>query len=696
VEDENGSYTSLYGKKLRKIILNDPKEVPKEREKYDKHYEADIIYTNRYIIDKFTKLEKEPIRICYLDIETELKPFSELLSGKGIIQSIVCKDSFTGQYTEFFLPKFNSEMEMLLAFLYYIEVTDPDILTGWNIDNFDMPVILNRMRELKFNIETLSRLPEEKNKTYCFKDGNYWQTKIAGRIIFDLMKGYKKLTLQTSGSKESYALDFISNYEFGEGKEEYDGTLEDLYQNHPDKYLEYNKRDVELLEMIDQKLGIIDYFDEIRRYAFCRFEDVFHNSMSIDSMVLKFCNGKYVLPSRVRREPESFKGGFVKHPEKGLHKHIAVADLKSLYPNIMISCNISPETITNKNESNTTNISDTYYFTKNKKGIIPEIVETLFKERKRYKDLMNKEIYNSEEYKKYNNLQIAIKTLMNSIYGILGYYKYRLYKREVADAITLTAREIINFTILRLESYRYKILYGDTDSVFFTKDNITIEDCNKLVAQINLDYNTFAQTLNIEEHTFEIEFEKMFKRIIFSDAKKRYAGILSYLDGKPNNNLIIVGFENKRSDSPQIIRNFQRDLFKLVLEESTRTEVEKFTTDFRRTFHKLREEIGIPCTLTRKLESYKTNAIHVVAAKYSNKKHKTNFDIGSKFKYIYIVNDDKHVVGFDKKLPDEYSIDYSKMEQRLLTNKIKVVFDCLGWSDYNTDYSKQINLLGKF
>jgi len=333
VEDNRGKYTSIEGKKLKRIIAPKPSDIKIMRQRYLETWEADVVYVNRYIIDEIKEIPKETPRICYLDIEIKRteRGYEGSRYANNPILSITCYDNFDKEYKVFC----KEEKEMLKDFIRYIQKTDPDILVAWNGDAFDFPFLINRIMKVGLYVHALGR----GGKCMTTKYG----AKIFGRVLFDLMGAYKKHFSGGRG-RESWSLEYISQYELGEGKEEYRGELDDLFINDKEKFLKYNKRDVELLVMLDEKLHIIEFFDEIRRLANCKFEDVFMNSKTADCLCLRYAkeNG-FVLPS-VREHPyEKYEGAYVKDSEAKLHKDIAVFDMRSLYPSIMLAFNVSPE-----------------------------------------------------------------------------------------------------------------------------------------------------------------------------------------------------------------------------------------------------------------------------------------------------------------------------------------------------------------
>ena len=209
IENPRGEFKTIDGKKVSKITLNKPSEVRAKRIGYN-HYEADIPYTNRYLIDRVSKIETEPIRICYLDIETRQdEGYSGVDEAKNKISLIGVYDNFNKKYEQFALKEFETnggESIMLSAFIQYITQTNPDIIVSWFGNGFDFPYLLNRMKRLGININRLGRGGYSYSGTRC---------KIYGRILFDMLEAYKK-HFTGATSRESWSLDYISKYELKE------------------------------------------------------------------------------------------------------------------------------------------------------------------------------------------------------------------------------------------------------------------------------------------------------------------------------------------------------------------------------------------------------------------------------------------------------------------------------------------------
>ena len=681
IKTSHGEFKSIDGNRVSKIVLNNPSEVRTKRIGYY-HYEADIPYTNRYIIDKVNKIEDEPIRICYLDIETrQASGYSNTEEVKNQISLIGTYDSFNKKYKQFALKEFEKkggEGIMLSAFIQYITQTNPDIIVSWFGNGFDFPYLLNRMKKLGIDINRLGRGGYSYSGDKC---------KIYGRVLFDMLEAYKK-HFTGSTSRESWSLDYISKYELKEkgGKETYEGSLDDLEEKDYNKFLQYNLRDVELLVMLDAHLKIINFFDEIRRVAFCKFEDIFMNSKTADCLCLKYAkNNNIVLPSVTPKDYDKYEGGYVIECNPKLYENIVVMDFKSLYPSIMIGFNISYETLDPKGEIN---VDDKYRFKKGL-GLMPTIVKIFLEKRKSITKKMGDMDARTAEYKSLNMTQKAYKILANSLYGVLGFKNFRLYNREAASAITYIARKIIKETIKWFNENGYPIIYGDTDSVFIQMKDKDIKKIEDITSQINVYLNKYLENyIDKENNIFKLEFKEAFAVLFFKQkagstegAKKKYAGKLYWKNGMATKEVNIVGFETRRSDSPEIGRDFLKKVLHMVLEKEQPDKVMRFVSDFREKIKQGKftpEQLGLPVSINKALDKYQ-NQIHIRASRLANDKHNENIRSGDKVKYIFIKGE-HDVIAFKDKMPKGYKIDYDNMIRRIVNLKVEPIFSSLNWN----------------
>ncbi len=394
-----------------------------------------------------------PARICMMDIECEdERGFPE--PERDAIICITAWDSFTKEYSTYIfspgsdrdlsalhkqdgksngcfarasheISTFSTETEMLRSFAEYIRRTDPDILSGWNFLDFDLPYITKRMEALGLSPAALSRM-----------EGLTERNAIRGRAVFDLLEAYKKMH---STQAESYRLDAVAEAELGDSKVRYKGTICELWRENPCLLVEYNYKDVELCVAINEKNKIIEFYREIARYVGCPLDKTLNSSNVIDIFVLRKAHGRYVLPSKGFAAANEFEGATVFDPSRGVKENVVVLDLKSLYPMAMMTINASPET---KDKDGELKAPNGIRFRKHPDGLTRSIISDLLTERDEKKRLRNEYPFGSREYILYDLQQNVLKVIMNTYYGVSGYTRFRLYDREIGSAITSVGRAI--------------------------------------------------------------------------------------------------------------------------------------------------------------------------------------------------------------------------------------------------------------
>ncbi|WP_458204997.1 DNA-directed DNA polymerase [Haladaptatus sp. NG-SE-30] len=768
-------YESIRGEKLTKIYGKTPRDVGNIRDQFD-HYEADILFPNRFLIDKDIKSgiriperrgeddgivvhEQEveaadvqaSLRVHTFDIEVDDRSgFPE--DGEEPIICLTSHDSYDDEYIAWLfdapegdtgvespddLPNYeplrdDSDIEvrtfaeeegMLAAFLDYIEETDPDVLTGWNFDDFDAPYFLDRLERLDgqhhdydLDYERLSRVNEVWRS-------DWGGPTVKGRVVFDLLYAYKRTQFT---ELDSYRLDAVGETELGVGKERYAGDIGDLWEQDPTRLLEYNVRDVELCVELDRKQNIVAFWQEVASFVGCKLEDATTPGDAVDVYVLHKAHGQFALPSKGQFEAEDYEGGAVFDPITGVKENVTVLDLKSLYPMCMVTLNLSPETSVDPEKYD----GDTYvapngsHFRKEPDGIVREIINETLSEREEKKSLRNDHDPDSAEYEIFDRQQQAVKVIMNSLYGVLGWERFRLYDKEMGAAITATGREVIEFTETAANEIDYSVAYGDTDSVMLElggdiERSEAIEQSFEIEEHINARYEEFArEELNAEEHRFQIEFEKLYRRFFQAGKKKRYAGYIVWKEGKDVDDIDITGFEYKRSDIAPITKEVQRQVIEMIVTGEDLDDVETYVHDVIEDFREGNvdlNEVAIPGGIGKRLDDYDTDTAQVRGAKYANLLLGTNFQRGSKPKRLYLkkvhpsffermedeegldaradtlygeFKREQDVICFEyaDQVPDEFEVDWDKMLDKTLKGPIARVLEALdiSWEEVKT------------
>lgn len=706
-DDPNGEYTTLFGNTVQKTKY---KEFNKKdiraiiESKGVVTYEADITIRARYTIDTFEEIPSEPLRICMLDIEVDDRDgYPDMNVFDKTILSICCHDNFNDKMHVFYLHPsikgttktgnrnyyaFQDEEKLLNTFIEFMKYMDFDLIFAWNGDGFDFPYIFGRMKINGIEPEELSPI----------KKCEYQSGKPIGRYYLDLMVAFRKVA---TSEFESYSLDYIGKHTVGRGKVEHDGKVGTLWAEDIETFLEYNINDVQLMVDIEKKRGIVRYFDVIRRLTFCSFYDVFFNSKVLDCYFLKVAK-RYgiVLPNRPKsgEEYEQIQGARVIAPVSGLHHWVAVGDVRSLYPTAFLTCNMSPETIDTQGNI----VVGTTKFKSSPRGFIPMIIEELWELRQSWKSEMKKYPKGSAEYEMWDNLQTVCKFLLNSVYGVMLMPTFRLFDKRIGSAITEFGRETNMHMEREIRQNGHEIVFGDTDSVAFIVGEDKPEIAEKTIDYVNSTLDGFCESKfgSSEYNKMYIEMEKIYSSILLIEnedgtaVKKRYAGMIYVADGKVLDKpyLDVKGFDSKRSDTPSLVRDLQKEVFVMILSGSTKKEVKDHVRQMRNAIVDEKYEphiIAIPKGMSKGINEYdKTIPIHITGAKYFNEYCGGNIK-KEKLKYLYVkrvpANYPKtHVVSFVDKAPEGFVWDYNKMAEKLIDEKFKNIFHSMGWADQTT------------
>ena len=528
--DGNGSFTSIYGERLKKINYW-------KREDNLKLFESDVNEVTRFLIDEYGDSDdvSKGHTVLTFDIEVEMNsglPSTEL--AQNAITAIAFHDSITNDYSVFVLNdgeeiqkdikgahvrSFKSEADLLSAFLNSWEGIAPTIITGWNIDFFDVTYLYNRMVNVLGKSQANRLSPIKKVHWNKYRQRYI----IAGVSALDYIALFKNFTYK---EYPNYRLDTIARLELGRGKIEYDGNLDQLFRDDLEKFIEYNLVDVELVVDMNKKLQFIELAQAICHAGHVFYEDFLFSSKWLEGAILTYLrrNGKVAPDRPLRRNKntdgtdgeDKFTGAYVKEPKPGMYPWVYDLDLTSLYPSIIMTINISPETKIGKVQNYTAEkhmksemdrylIEDTngtqyppmerakfddfitkmnysvaangVMYTQDKVGVIAEILDVWFSQRVEFRKLEKKFGLegNDAQYKFYAQRQLVQKIMLNSLYGVLGLPAFRFYDVDNAEAVTLTGQTVIKTTEMIANQYYIKNIgkeadynvYTDTDSVFY-------------------------------------------------------------------------------------------------------------------------------------------------------------------------------------------------------------------------------------
>jgi DNA polymerase I len=467
---------------------------------------------------------------------------------------------------------FESEKEMLEEFLGIVKGFDPDIITGYNINDFDMPYLLKRME--KNSVRPIIGRCNQK-RTACRKIMARHRISLAGRAVVDSYEIVKK-----DFSLVRYGLDFVAEKLLKQKKDDVrKSEIEKLWRGNQEdleRLVAYAKKDAKLALDLVLDLNLLDKYIALSKVSGTLLQDTLDSGETtrIENLLLREFNKQgFILPCRpdpsaIERRGDTatrdLKGGFVLEPDKGLHSYIAVFDFKSMYPSIIRSYNICPTTILKGVEMEGAIVSPlgTKFAPKEvRSGIIPAILERLMKERgvakKKYKaekEPNKKRLYYAEQW--------ALKIMANAFYGYMGYVRARVYDLDIANTITFIGRHTIQRTKDIIENgLGYHVVYGDTDSVFVKVNETDMEKVRAIGEEISKHVSDMLPGL------MELQFEKVFKRFL-PLTKKRYMawGFEPTADGWEEK-IVMKGIETVRRDWCGLVSETTRTVIEIILKK---------------------------------------------------------------------------------------------------------------------------------
>ncbi|MBI2632199.1 DNA polymerase II [Candidatus Pacearchaeota archaeon] len=647
---ESVPFTNFKGDKVTKIshpLNSELTKLAQALHKTTDTYEADIKPVQRYLIDndilgsieikgesesseKIDRIFKNPdikpsilnpkLKILSIDTESSKKSgnlyciglYSEnykknfIVSNKKVDNAISCK----------------SEAECLLRFREEIKKFDPDIITGWNLIDFDLVFLRNLFNNNKIPFDLGRTNVEGKIRI----EDNFFKSSSAdfqGRQVLDALNLIKDPFIKEAPSIknaqfDTYTLEDVSQSILGtgkliKGKKRHD-EIEILYDTDPQKIVDYNLLDCKLVYDIIEKTKIINLAIERSQLTGMPLDKITASIAAFDSLYIREARKRgFVSPTTHYGQKESkIIGGFVQTPIHGIYQNVLVFDFKSLYPSIIKTFNIDPASYLGKDKEKGSIESPNKVYFKNQQGILPDILQKLHEARETAKR-------ESRELANY-----SIKIIQNSFYGVLASPNCRYFDFDLASSITNFGRQIIQLTAKEIEKKGFKVIYSDTDSNFV---NTKLEKINaqklgkELQDYINEFYHKYVKENYNRKSFLELEFEKLYLSLMFplmrgkdSDkaAKKRYAGLIEK-NGKEE--LEIVGLEAIRGDWTEAAQDFQREiLFKLFHHESLDFLIKNYIKRLKE--GELDDKLIYRKSIRKELTEYtKTTPPHVKAAR---------------------------------------------------------------------------------
>lgn len=784
---DESKYHSIFGDNLEPIQfsdINDSKEFINNYtgvENFQIYGNTSFAY--QYITENYPSdidYDISQLTIITIDIETGSEyGFPSIDNTLEEVLLITLQDNITKKITTFGAKPFDTtkikyisnpdtfeyiecrnEKDLLHTFINFWQAINPNIITGWNTQFFDLPYLVNRIRKVlgDDHAKNLSPWRIIKDKFINMNGKEHLVIDIFGISSLDYLDLYKKFTYS---AQESYRLDYIAQVELGKKKleTEYE-TFKDFYTNDWHNFVEYNIIDVELVDALEDKMKLIELIITMAYDAKCNFSDVFSAVRTWDCILYNHLwNKNIIVHQKEHHDGRTIAGAYVKEPIPKKYNWVVSFDAASLYPSIIMQYNLSPETLVMSNtmdcsvdillnnsidftpilkEHNTAMVANGHCFTRDKQGLFPEIVEKIFTERVIYKKKM---IASQQDYEKtkdpshlkliskYNNIQMARKIQLNSLYGAMANKYFRYYDDTIAEGITLTGQYIIQYIGKALDTYLNKIcgthdveytFYSDTDSCYITLDTVvdkffTGKSKNAIVDLIDQICKekiipimaTACNKIYYDTNAYENKLE--FKREVIADtgiwvAKKHYA--LNVYDSEgvryKEPKMKVLGLEIVRSSTPSSVRQYLRDTVKLALTSDEST-LQKFIANVEEQFMAMPpEDIAFPRSANNLNKYSSHSSIYTkgtpIAVRgsllYNNILVKNNLEKkyelikeGDKIRYLYLKEPNpihENIIAFTGKLPKELDlhryINYTKMFEKSFLDPMKTIVNVLQWN----------------
>lgn len=659
-EDKNGEERSIYGTPLKKRSFGNNYD----RNNFVKETNTRRIFENlppyqQFLIDNFWQscededFARHPLKVCYLDIECPIEgKFPEPELAEAVVNLIVCHDSISGIKTAFGLKAYddgvtvyhhcNSEHDLLKKFIKHMVKEEFDVYCGWNTNGFDIPYLVNRItfelgKTWADKLSPVGRIYEKINK-----EGKYGQpTKeyvIEGVSCLDYMVMYQKFNVQ---KQESYKLDHIGEVEVGENKVEHSGSLWNLAKDDWKTYVEYCLKDVDIVVKLDKKLSYISLLRFLAYTGLCNLENAIK---TVPTM-----NGAIAIRARHRGEyiPTFIKpisdfraiGGYVADPKTGFSDNIVSFDANSLYPSVMISLNLSPETKIGKiekiddgvkiyhvsgkafelskenfakyiKEENAALTKAGILFSQKKKGIVPEFLDNLYTKRKEMKGKMLEARKKGDKVAeaKFDSIQYAYKIHLNSLYGYMLNKYAPMGDEDIGLSVTMTGQAVVKKSIdifKRFAAERFdgidektindSFIYADTDSNYFSLgfaekwgiklmedgkiSNKFLSFCDEIENYINNGMNDWARKeLRSSDPRFVFKRESICDGGIFV-GKKYYALHILNDEGVDVDKFKYIGVDVVKTTMPKKIKPYVKGIIEHMIKTKSLKETNKMFTD---------------------------------------------------------------------------------------------------------------------
>ena len=661
-------FTTLDGRYVSPIKFDKPREGREFIRQYDGvegfevHGYERFVY--QYIRQEYpgeVEYRIDQMKLYSMDIEVQCENgFPDVEAAAEEMLSITIKDmvskkfyiwavkDFNTDHTKFI---FDTEREMLMHFIDWWVKNTPDILTGWNVNLYDVPYICRRVKRILGSkwMNSISPWNRANEREVYVQGRKNYAYDISGVNILDYLDLYRKFTYT---NQESYRLDHIASVELGQRKvdhSEYE-NFRDFYTNDWQKFIEYNIQDTELIDRLEEKMKLLDLAITMSYDAKVNFEDVYSQVRMWDTMIYNYLTDRKIVvpPKKGAKKDEKYAGAYVKEPIPGKYDWVVSFDLNSLYPHLIMQYNISPETlwetrhpsasvdrILNEEiviEDDVCVCANGAQYRKDIQGFLPQMMDKIYNERTIYKKKMlqakrdyevNPSAKLQRDISKFNNIQMARKIQLNSAYGAIGNQYFRYNNLANAEAITLSGQVSIRWIEQRMNNYLNKILKtedidyviaSDTDSIYLhlgplvenvfasrEKDDKSIVTFLNKVCEVEFEkyiessYQALANYVNAYDQKMFMKRETIANKGIWT-AKKRYMLNAWDIEGvrfaEPK--LKVMGIEAVKSSTPGACREKIKECITVIMNESEEA-AQEFIANFRDEFSSLPvEDISFP------------------------------------------------------------------------------------------------------
>jgi DNA polymerase-2 len=638
---------TLAGRPVVRVEVPTPADTPPLRDRLTRAgiacHEADVRFAMRYLIDRgirgalsihgrerpvpgvgvvFEEPDLAPgdwiprLSVLSLDIETDPQArrlLSVGLNGCGVSEVLLLTPP--GWSCPPGAVAFTTEKDLLEGFCRRVRELDPDVLTGWNVVDFDLAVLVRLAAGHGGSLE-LGRGPGPARLRAQGSSRGARQASVPGRVVLDGIQLLRGAFLRL----EDYSLDAVAREILGEGKTlSGDGRAEEilhLFERDRAGLVEYNRNDARLALAILERLRLVELAVERSRLTGMPLDRVSSSIAAFDFLYLSELGRRGVVAPSVAAGSENVEptgGGHVLEPSPGLFRNVVVLDFKSLYPSLIRTFQIDPLNLIRDEAGPVGSDADPIVAPngvafRRRSGVLTEILDEIVprrEEARRAGDRVRSQ---------------AIKILMNSFYGVLGTPACRFHDARLANAITGFGREVLLWCKARIEQRGLRVLYGDTDSLFVESGEVDpglARDLGeRLAADLNRDLATHVERTWRVTSRLELQFERLYLRLCLpavrhgtAGARKRYAGLVE------GGRVVFTGLEAVRGDWTELAREVQRELFaRLFSDRPVEAYLRRVVADLRAGL--LDEKLVYRKALRKAPEAYTaTTPPHVAAAR---------------------------------------------------------------------------------